>query len=96
MKGGQFNPPSPRKKLPSKNSALLGLKQEKVALTYEQVVNIYIVYEINLWSYPYSADFTLGNSLFGAVKLTKMSTLINILIQDIVFDLMHEEVSLRW
>ena len=49
-------------------------------------MNIYIVYEINLWSYAYSADFMVGNSLFGAVKLTKMSTLMNILIQDIVFD----------
>ena len=55
-------------------------------------MNIYIVYEINLWSYAYSADFMVGNSLFGAVKLTKMSTLMNILIQDIVFDLMHEKV----
>ena len=41
------------------------LKQE------ESVVNIYIVYEINFWPFKQSADFTLEDSLFGAVKLTK-------------------------
>ena len=30
-------------------------------------MNIYIVYETNLWSHP--QDFTLGYSLFEAVKL---------------------------
>ena len=29
------------------------------------------MYKINLWLFKQSADFTLGNSLFGAVKLTK-------------------------
>ena len=29
--------------------------------------------EINLWLYIESADFTLRNSLFGTVKLTKKS-----------------------
>ena len=29
------------------------------------------VLEINLWSYVQDADFTLGNSSFGAVKLPK-------------------------
>ena len=47
------------------------LKKEKLAFTHKQVVNIYIVYEINLWSHTQSADFTLGNSLFGAFKWTK-------------------------
>ena len=34
-------------------------------------MNIYIVYEINLWLYKHNDGFTLGNSLFGAVKSTK-------------------------
>ena len=34
-------------------------------------MNIYNVYEINLWSLKQSADFTLGNSLYRAVNLTK-------------------------
>ena len=34
-------------------------------------MNIYIVYEINFWLYTKDANFTLGNSFFGAFKLTK-------------------------
>ena len=34
-------------------------------------MNIYNVYEIKLWPFKQNVDFTLGNSLFGAVKLTK-------------------------
>ena len=33
--------------------------------------NIYIVHEINFWSYTQGADLMLGNSLFGFVELTK-------------------------
>lgn len=33
-------------------------------------MNIYIVCEINLWPFTLGQDFTLLNSLFGAVKLT--------------------------
>ena len=33
-------------------------------------MNIYIVYEINLWPFTVSEDFILGNSLFGDIKLT--------------------------
>ena len=46
------------------------LKQEKITFNHGKILNIYIVYEIersvNISSYP-----TLGNCLFGAVKLTK-------------------------
>ena len=46
------------------------LKQDKVTLNHETIVNIYIVYEIsknyNISSYP-----TLENCLFGVVSLTK-------------------------
>ena len=44
------------------------LKHDKLN---KAVVNIYIVYEINLYSFKQSADFTLENSLYGAVMLTK-------------------------
>ena len=46
------------------------LKQEKTTFNHQEIVNIYIVYQIeksvNIRSYP-----TLENCLFGAVKLTK-------------------------
>ena len=44
-------------------------KQNKVTFTNKKLLNIYIVYEINLWQYTQAADFTLGSSLFGVVKL---------------------------
>ena len=46
------------------------LRQEKITFNHGEIVNIYIVYEIeksiNIRSYP-----TLENCLFGSVKLTK-------------------------
>ena len=33
-------------------------------------MNIYFVYEINLWPFAVGKDFALGTSLFGTVKLT--------------------------
>ena len=47
------------------------LKQDKITFTHGKIVNIYIVYKINLWNYVYSDDHILGNSLFGAAKLVK-------------------------
>ena len=47
------------------------LKQGKVTFSNDTVVNIYIVYEINLWPFKQSVDLTWRNSSFGAVKLTK-------------------------
>ena len=35
------------------------------------MVNTYIVYEIDLWPFNVDRDLVLGNSFFGAVKLTK-------------------------
>ena len=43
------------------------LKQDKVKFTHKKLVNIYIIHEIN----TIGKDFTLGKSLFEAVKLTK-------------------------
>ena len=34
------------------------------------MANAYVVYEINLRLFSVDKDFALGNSLFGAVKLT--------------------------
>ena len=47
------------------------LKQDKVRFNHENVVNIYIAYEINFWSHKQNNDFRLRNSLFGAAILTK-------------------------
>ena len=47
------------------------LKQDKVTFIHKQVVNVYLMYEINLWEYKQNGDFKLGNSLFGANNLTK-------------------------
>ena len=51
------------------------LKQERVAFKYKHVVDIYFVYEINLWSYIQDAYCLLGNSLFGATNVTKNADL---------------------
>ena len=48
------------------------LKQDKITFTHEKIVNICIVYEINLCNYVDSSDPTLGNSSFGAVKNTSI------------------------
>ena len=47
------------------------LKQDKVTFTPNFVVNLFNFYELDRWSQDLDADFTLKNSLFGAVKLTK-------------------------
>ena len=46
------------------------LKQEKITFNLGNIVNIYIVYEIER-SVNVSSYLTLENCLFGAVKLTK-------------------------
>ena len=38
------------------------LKQDKITFTHKNIVNIYIVSEINFWNYVDSSDPTLGNS----------------------------------
>ena len=47
------------------------LKHEKLIFTHKKVVNILIVYQINLWPFTIGKGFALGHSLFGAVTLTK-------------------------
>ena len=46
------------------------LKQDKITYNHKNVVNIYIVYELDASS-SHSDDPTLKNCFFGAVKLTK-------------------------
>ena len=47
------------------------LKQDKILFPHKNIVNIYIVYEINLWNYVDSSNPTLGYPLCAAVKLVK-------------------------
>ena len=48
------------------------LKQEDEApFTPNNVVNLYIVYELDRWSQNLNTDFNLKDCLFGAVKITK-------------------------
>ena len=47
------------------------LKQDKAPFTPNNVVSLYIVYELNIWSQDLKAEFTLKYCLFKAVKLAK-------------------------
>ena len=42
-----------------------------MSFLHKNVVNLYIIYTLDTWSKDLNTDFTLGNCLFGAVKLTK-------------------------
>ena len=41
----------------------------------KKVINIYISYILNQWARDLNTDFTIGNYLFGSVKLTKNADL---------------------
>ena len=47
------------------------LKQKSVSFLHKNIVNFYVTYELHAWSKNLNADFTLGNCLFGAIKLPK-------------------------
>ena len=47
------------------------LNEKKLISTCKEAMNIYIVCEINLWTFNVGKDFVLGNFLFGAAKLIK-------------------------
>ena len=47
------------------------LKQDKAPFTLNNVVSLYIVYELNIWSQDLKAEFTLKYCLLKALKLTK-------------------------
>ena len=38
---------------------------------FRKVINVYISYTLDTWTRDLNTDFTLGNCLLGAVKLTK-------------------------
>ena len=46
-------------------------KQEKVTFNHKTMVNIYVVYKINLWRFNLDNKQASWNSLFRDVKLTK-------------------------
>ena len=52
--------------------------EDKAAYTPYNVVNLFVVYELDTWSQDLSTDFTLKNCLFGAVKLAKNADNTNI------------------
>ena len=47
------------------------LRQDSVSFLHKNIVNLYILYKLDTCSKDLNPDFTLGNCLFGAVKLTK-------------------------
>ena len=49
------------------------LKQDKVTFTPKNIVNLFFLYELDIWSQDLNADITLKDCLFGAVNLTKNS-----------------------
>ena len=49
------------------------LKQDKATFTSKNVINLFVVYELDIWSKDLCPDFTLKNCLFESVKLTKNS-----------------------
>ena len=47
------------------------LKQDFANFTPNNVVNLFIMYELDRWSQDLNAKFTLKDCLFGNVKITK-------------------------
>ena len=50
------------------------LKQDKAPFTPNNVVNLFIVYELYRWSKDLNAEFTLKDCLFGNVKITNLNS----------------------
>ena len=44
-------------------------------MALKKVGNMYIAYEINLWLFTVDKEFALGDSILGAVELTKNAEL---------------------
>ena len=51
------------------------MKLEKISFNHKNVVNLFIAYELDTWSRDLNMDFTLGDCLFGAFKLTENADL---------------------
>ena len=63
------------------------LKQNKAPFTPNNVVNLFIVYELDRWSQDLNTKFNLKDCFFGAVKLAEDANPNNYLIQDMELDL---------
>ena len=46
------------------------LTRDSISVTHRNIVNVFIVYEIDTWSRDLNIDFIKSNCLFEAVKLT--------------------------
>ena len=64
-------------------------KHEKITFYHGNIVNVYMVYEINLSPNDLDSTFALLNSLFGTIKLSKNADPDKILILDAVLQLFH-------
>ena len=71
------------------------LKQPIISYTHNNIVNIYIVYELGASS-SHDNDPTLKNCLFGAVTLTKNADIDNINILFMELDLIEDQVFHFW
>ena len=67
------------------------LKQPIISYTHNNIVNIYIVYELGASS-SHDNDPTLKNCLFAAVTLTKNADIDNINILFMELDLIEDQV----
>ena len=47
------------------------LKPANIPFALDKTINLYIAFEMKSWPFYVDNDFTLINSLFGAVKMTK-------------------------
>ena len=65
------------------------LTQDNGYFTRRNVINLFIVYELDTWSRDLSMDFILGDCLFRAVKLVKNPDQEKMGIVVILLDLMH-------
>ena len=75
------NPAAPGKGLPPRLNYITNakiqvtfigssLKQYKASFTHGNIVNVSLIYELDIWSYDLSNDLTQKDCLFVAVKLT--------------------------
>ena len=53
----------------------LCMKQGSMSFLHQNLVNLYILYKLDAWSKDLNTNFTLGNWLFGAKKVTKNTDL---------------------
>ena len=51
-------------------------KQKHNFYSFRDIINVFIVYELDTWSRDLNSDFSLNDCLFGDVKLAKIANLI--------------------